>query len=163
MGAPQEQIDGRTYSFGMMPAETSFLISLRIIKQLGETGFRLLIEFASQEADAQGLTIAKLMAILVARGRDGDGVMKAIAGALATMDPNEYLAITRTIFENVTVEKTPGGGNGSHAPLNSMFDAIFRGRPKLVWKVLLPALKENYRDFAEGLDSPSSQPPPSTT
>ncbi len=161
MGAPQETIDGRTFSFGMMPAETSFLISLRIIKQLGEAGFRLLIEFASQEANLQSLTLAQVLSMFAAKTQESEGAMQGIKTAIATMDPVEYLAIVKTIFESVAAEKTPGAGASSFARLNEIFNTVFLGKPKLVWRVLLPALRENYRDLFAGGGSPSDPLPQS--
>lgn len=161
MSAPQETIGGRTFSFGVMPAETSFLISLRIVKQIGETAFRLLIAFSSQQGDVRKLTLAQVMEMFSADEASGASALKAISTILQTADPNEYLAIVKTVFAHVTAEREPGKGNASHAPLadSAMFQTVFGGRPKLVWQVLLPALRENYRDFFSDADSPSSPLP----
>jgi hypothetical protein len=141
-----------------MPAETSFLISLRIVKQIGETAFRLLIAFASEEGDVKGLTMGQVIAMFSADKESGASALKAISTALQQADPAEYLAIVKTVFGSVTAEKTPGAGNGGHVPLDANFGAIFLGKPKLVWRVLLPALRENYRDFFDSAGTPSSLP-----
>ena len=158
MSAPQETIDGRAFSFGMMPAETSFLISLRIVKQIGETAFRLLIAFASEEGDVKNLSMGQLIAMFAADKANGATALGAISTALQTAEPAEYLAIVKTVFGSVRTERTIGGGAATFAPLDEQFAAVFLGKPKLVWRVLLPALRENYRDFFDSAGTPSSLP-----
>jgi hypothetical protein len=150
MNAPQIEIVGesgksKVFSIGKLPPRASFNVRLRIVRMVGEPVFRLLASgdlagvVGKPAADAETGAVSAKGAFDALMG-DPDAIGKVVGILSDRLDPSEVDAITDVLFSACRCD----GGQMSGAA----FDAAFSGLPPgAIEKVLVAALKENYRNF----------------
>lgn len=133
MSAPQKTIKGVTFSFGTIPAEAALDVEVSIARLFGP----LLVSMAS------------------GTGLDEAAQMRAITEGLQTLSaqPN-HVALKAELKDMIAtvLRSVAAGGNAS---LDMTF---FNGKPKLMWEVIIEAVRVNFADFFPANPSPSPQP-----
>lgn len=133
MSAPQKTIRGTLFSFGTIPAETALDIEVSIARLFGP----LLVMMAS------------------GTGLDEAAQMRAISDAIATLSaqPN-HVALKAELKDMIaTVLRFVGAGGNP-----SIDVSFFNGKPKLMWEVIIEAVRVNFADFFPASPSPSPLP-----
>lgn len=116
----QKEINGRVYSFGMLPPSKSIPVQVAITRVIGEPLFKMFTE----------------------RKTTGDEDMKTAATAAmgliaANMDSDELLKTMRAVFDFTSID-------GKRI---ADIDSAFSGRNKEMWQAFIAALRFNFSDF----------------
>lgn len=120
----QLELNGRRFSFGVIPPVEAIRVEVAIARVIGEPLFKAFME---------------------AKGKDGktDKEAEVEAGAAAIgllaskMDADELIKTMQTVFNYVGVD--------GRARVDINMD--FSGRNKELWQVFIAALRFNFRDF----------------
>lgn len=130
-----QEIGGRTYSLGTLPAVEAVIVEVAIAKVIGESLFKAMMTAKSDAGDSASEDEPKPKAV------DMEAMGSAISVALAKMDSAELIKTMTTVFAYVTCD-------GKRIEINSSFT----GRPRELWQVFIAALRFNFVDFfPEGL------------
>ncbi len=119
-------IDGRTYSFGMIPAEESIDVEVAVARVIGEPLFRA---FTDKQGTA-GLTKEQQDEEAKAAGAAAVGML------MSRMQADELRRTMASVFNYVGCDDKP------RLSIND-----FTGRNRERWQVFIAALKHNYSDF----------------
>lgn len=114
-------LNGRTYSFGTIPALEAVKVEVAIARVIGEPLFQAFTSPKKSEGVAEDAEKAGAAAI---------GML------LAKMDAKELTSTMETVFDYVSCD-------GSRVEINS----TFTGRNRDLWQVFFAALKHNFGDF----------------
>lgn len=113
-------INGRTYSFGTIPAVEAVRVEVAIARVIGEPLFKAFMETkaggTSQDTAAAGATAVGLL--------------------MAKMDADELLKTMETVFTYVSCD-------GKRVNINE----TFTGKNYELWEVFIEALRCNFSDF----------------
>lgn len=142
MALKSKVIGGRTFEFGMMPADVATDVEVTVASVATEALVKLL------GAQGQGETEqAEAMAAAVG----------SLAAALGRLGPGKTTALMNTLFHHTYVEGESGEGRRE---VNLLID--FTGKTKDKWATFFEALKVNLGDFfPAGLSlSPPQGPAP---
>lgn len=130
-----------------LPAVRGFKLFGRLVKQVGP----LFGAFASLGDISPDMDIS--------------GAIPALAGALAQMDPDELLSLSREILASTTVH-IPDATGGRVMPLSTdeNINIVFTGRLRMMIEVLLFVIGVNFSDFLPGgVKAPGLPGTPKTT
>jgi len=119
----QYALNGRTFSFSFMPAETAVLVEATILRVLGEPLFRLAMTAKDNVAD---VTPDQLGAT-------------ALSDLFARLTGDDLLFVLRSVFSYASCDQKP-----------IVVNATFTGRPKELMQVLMFGLRYNFADFFVG-------------
>ena len=120
-------IGGRTFEFGMMPADVATDVEVTIAGVATEALVKLI--------GSQGLSEAEQAEAMA-------GAIGALAGALGRLGPGKTTALMATLFKYTYVEGLDGEGRRE---VNLVID--FTGKTKDKWATFFEALKVNLGDF----------------
>lgn len=134
--AALEIINGRTFSFGIIPATECVGVQVAIASVIGEPLFKAVM--TSDKAAKGKVTLADLGPVAV-------GLMMT---RLSEMGSDKLLQVMNVVFKYVSCDGK-----------RIILDECFTGRPREMWQVFLAALKVNFSDFFSELHFDSSSTP----
>jgi hypothetical protein len=127
MALKSRVIGGRTFEFGMMPADVATDVEVTIAGVATEALVKLI--------GSQGLSETEQAEAMA-------GAVGALAGALGRLGPGKTTALMNTLFRYTYVEGQDGEGRRE---VNMIID--FTGKTKDKWTTFFEALKVNLGDF----------------
>lgn len=135
MSAPRKTIKGTEFAFGTIPAEAALDVEVSIARLFGP----LLVSMAS------------------GTGLDEAGQMRSITEGLQTLSaqPN-HVALKAELKDMIATVLRSVSGDGRV----SLDMTWFNGKNRLMWEVIIEAVRVNFADFFPA--SPSTSPPPGT-
>lgn len=126
MADNQKEINGRTYSFGMIPPTKSIPVQVAIARVLGEPFFKMATAAKGESAEGQVSVMATAIGMLTAK-----------------MDPDELLRVMGIVFDYISVD----------GKKIVSIDSTFVGRNTEMWEAFGEGLRFNYADFLDALKS----------
>ena len=134
MALKSKVIGGRTFEFGMMPADVATDVEVTIAGVATEALVKLI--------GAQGLGEAEQAEAMAGAIGALAGAIGALAGALGRLGPGKTTGLINTLFKYTYVEGENGEGRRE---VNMVID--FTGKTKDKWATFFEALKVNLGDF----------------
>lgn len=121
-----QEIGGRRFDFGVIPAEEAVEVEVAIAKVIGEPALRALMELDEDEKKSGKVSKEKMMAIAAT----------AVGLLSSRMDAKELLATMKAVFKYASCD-------GERIDINKHFT----GRNKDLWLAFVHALRFNFSDF----------------